>query len=206
MGLGLTQFDFIVLGLLLISGAVGFARGAVREVAALFALVAAAALAIFGLPVAGPIVREIVKPGWLGTVAALVLVFGVTYVLLRLMGAGLARRVQKTDVLGALDRSVGLAIGLGRGLVVLGALFLMFSAATPQDLQPRWITGATTWPLARNMGRVLTSRAPKGLDIAGRLKPAFERAVQNGSGDRTGAGGYDAPQRGESDDLAERSR
>ena len=36
----MTQFDFIVLGLLLFSAAVGFARGAVREVFALVALVA----------------------------------------------------------------------------------------------------------------------------------------------------------------------
>lgn len=190
----MTQFDFIVLALLLISAAVGFARGAVREIAALVALVAAALLAIFGLPLAGPFFRE-VMPGWIGTVAALIVVFAVTYVALRLIGAGLARQVQRTDVLGALDRSVGLAIGLARGLLVLGALFLMFNAATPKDLQPRWITGATTWPLAGNMGRLLETLAPQGLDIAERLRPAFDRAVRNGSGDRTTTGGYDAPQR-----------
>lgn len=207
MGPGaLTKFDLILLALLLISAAVGFARGAVREVAALVALVAAAFLAIFGLPVMGPIVREVVRPGWLGTVAALVLTFGVTYIVLRLIGAGLARRVQRTDVLGALDRSVGLAIGLGRGLLVLGALYLMFNAATPRDLQPRWITESTTWPLARNMGRFLEALAPQGLNIAGRLKPAFDRAVRGGSGDRTATDGYDAPQSGETDDVVERSR
>lgn len=191
MGLGMTQFDFIVLGLLLLSAAVGFARGAVREVAALLALIVAALLAIFGLPLAAPLFRELIQPGWLGTVAALVTVFGVTYVALRLIGAGLARRVQRTDVLGALDRSVGLLIGLGRGLLVLGALYLMFNAATPRDLQPRWITGAATWPLAANMGRLLEALAPQGLDAAERLRPAFERVVK-GSGDRTATDGYDA--------------
>lgn len=205
MGLGLTQFDLIVLTLLLISGAVGFARGAVREVAALVALVAAAFLAIVGLPVSAPVVREIVRPDWLGTVAALVLVFGVTYVVLRLIGAGLARRVQRTDVLGALDRSVGLLIGLGRGLLVLGALYLMFNAATPQDLRPRWITEAKTWPLATEMGDLLESLAPQGLDLAARLGPAFDNAVRDGSGDRRVTDGYDAPRTGETDDL-ERSR
>jgi membrane protein required for colicin V production len=205
MGLGLTQFDIIVLGLLAVSGIVGFMRGAVREIAALVALVAAAGLAIFSLSTTAPMVREVVKPGWLGTVAALVLVFGATYILLRLLGAALARKVHGADVLGALDRSVGLAIGLGRGLVVLGALFLMFNAATPQDLRPKWITGATTWPLASNMGRLLQALAPKGLDVAGRLKPAFDRAVRDGSGDRTATDGYEAAHPGESGDL-EKSR
>lgn len=195
----MTQFDFIVIALLLISAAVGFARGAVREVAALFALVAAGALAIFGLPVFAPLFREAIA-GWLGTVAALVVVFAVTYVALRLIGAGLARQVQRTQMLGFLDRSLGLLIGLGRGLIVLGALYLMFIAATPRDLQPRWITGAATWPAARNMGRLLESLAPKGLDVAGRIKPAFDRAVRDGSGDRSTTEGYDAR------DSAERSR
>lgn len=206
MGLGMTQFDFIVLALLLISAAVGFARGAVREIAALVALVAAAALAIIGLPVAAPFMREIVRPGWLGTVAALVVVFGVTYILLRLLGAALAHRIQRTDVLGALDRSLGLAIGLGRGLVVLGALFLMFNAATPADLRPRWITGATTWPLARNMGRLLEALVPRGLDVAGRLKPAFDRAVSDGSRDRTATEGYEARKSDDAGGQAEKSR
>jgi membrane protein required for colicin V production len=201
-----TQFDFIVLALLLISAAVGFGRGAAREIAALAALVGAAAFAIFGLPLFAPMAREVVRPDWLGTAAALLGVFVVTYILLRIVGGGMAQRIQQTDVLGALDRSVGLLIGVGRGLVVLGALNLMFNAATPKDLQPRWITGATTWPLAQNMGRLLTSLAPRGLDIAGRLKPAFDRAVKDGSRDSSVTDGYDARQRDEIDDLVEKSR
>jgi membrane protein required for colicin V production len=199
----LTQFDFIVLALLALSAGVGFLRGAAREIAAFVALVAAALIAIFGLPLFAPMMREIVRPDWLGAVAALVVLFGVTYFALRLIGAHVARRIQETHFIGALDRSVGLLIGLGRGLIVLGALFLMFNAATPADLQPRWITGATTWPLARNMGEFLKTLAPQGLDIAGRLKPAFDRAV---AGDRDVTGGYDARQRDSMDDLVERSR
>jgi membrane protein required for colicin V production len=203
---GVTQFDLLVAALLLISAAVGFARGAAREIAALVALVGAAAFAVFGLPVFSPMVRHVVHPNWLGTVATLVLVFVVTYILLRLVGGALARQIQQSNFIGTLDRSVGLFIGLARGLIVLGALNLLFNAATPKDLQPRWITGATTWPLAQNMGRLLTALAPKGLDIAGRLKPAFDRAVGDAIGDRPVTDGYDARQRGEIDDLVEKSR
>jgi membrane protein required for colicin V production len=197
-----TQFDFIVLALLGVSAAIGFARGAVREVFALAALVVAAGLAVLGLPMFGPIARDIVRPEWLGTLVAIVLVFVVAFVALRLIGATLARRVQNTQMLGFLDRSLGLLIGLGRGLIVLGALFLMFNAATPEDLRPRWITGAQTWPLAANMGRLLDELAPKGLDVAGRLKPAFDRAV---AGDRSTTDGYEAPNSTDPD-RPERSR
>jgi membrane protein required for colicin V production len=130
----------------------------------------------------------------------------VVYVVLRLVGAGVARRIHGTDVLGALDRTVGLAIGLVRGLVVLGALYLMFNAATPVDIRPHWITGARTWPLAADMGRLIEALAPKGLDAAGRLKPVFVRAVSEPSGDRTTTEGYDARERGRIDDLVEKSR
>jgi membrane protein required for colicin V production len=173
-----TQFDFIVLGLLLISAAVGFARGAVREV---------------------------VKPGWLGTIASLVVVFLVAFIALRLIGAVIARQVQNTQMLGFLDRSLGLLIGLGRGLIVLGALFLMFNAATPDDLRPRWITGAKTWPLAAGMGGIIEGLVPQGLDLADRMKPAFDRAVGEGSRDRTATDGYEAREP-TSTDRQERSR
>lgn len=188
----MTQFDFIVLGLLLISAAVGFVRGAVLEVFALLALLGAAAVAIFGLPVFGPMIRDVIKPEWLGTAASLVLLFVVAFVALRLTGAAIARQVQNTQMLGFLDRSLGLLIGLGRGLIVLGALFLMFNAATPQDLRPKWITGAQTWPLATSMGGLILKLVPPGLDLAGRMKPAFDRAVGDGSGDRSATDGYEA--------------
>lgn len=202
----MTKFDIIVLGLLALSGVVGFVRGAIREVVALTALVAAALIAILGLPAYAPFAQDVVRQGWLGSAVGLVLVFVAAYVALRLIGAFLARQVQQTHILGVLDRTVGLFIGLVRGLVVLGALFLMFNAATPRDLQPAWITGAATWPLAGNMGRLLEALAPKGMDIAGRLKPAFSRAAGEASRDRSTTEGYEAQTRREIDDLVEKSR
>lgn len=201
----MTQFDIIVLGLLAVSAGVGFFRGAVREVFALVALVVAAGLAIFGLPAFGPMFHGFIQPGWLGTACALVGVFGIAFIALRLIGAGIARQVQSTQMLGFLDRSLGLLIGLGRGLIVLGALYLMFNAATPEDLRPKWITGARTWPVASNMGRLLETLAPQGLDVAGRLQPAFEHAIGDGSGDRSATDGYEAREPTDSD-RQERSR
>jgi membrane protein required for colicin V production len=214
MGLGLTQFDLIVLVLLGISAAVGFARGAVREIVALVALLVGAAIAIFTLHESAPLARRLIHPDWLGTAVALVGVFLVAYLLVRAVGGLVARQMQDSDFLGALDRSIGLLIGLGRGLIVLGALNLLFTAATPEDLRPHWIVGSATWPLSQNMGRLLSALAPKGLDIAGRLKPAFDRAVHSAAhdaahdalDDRLKSEGYDARQRGEIENLVEKSR
>jgi membrane protein required for colicin V production len=210
----MTQFDLLVFALLGVSAAVGFVRGAAREIAALVSLVAAAAIAVFALAPASHVARRMVHPEWLAAACALVVVFLVAYIALRLVGLSIARQIQETRLIGSLDRSVGLAIGLARGLIVLGALNLMFNAATPKDLQPHWIVGATTWPLAQDMGKVLKAIAPKGLDIAGRVKPAFDRAVRSAVhdaardalDDRLKSEGYDARQRGEIEDLVEKSR
>lgn len=188
----MTQFDILVLILLGVSAFVGFVRGAVREIVALIALFAAAGIAVFGLPVFAPLVRSVVSPPWLASAVALVAVFLVVLIALRLLGAGLARQVRNTQMLGILDRALGLLIGLGRGMVILGALYLMFNAATPADLQPGWMTGARSWPAAARMGKLLQDLAPRGLDLAGRLKPAFARAVHDGSRDRTTTEGYEA--------------
>jgi membrane protein required for colicin V production len=210
MGLGLTQFDIIVLILLLISAGVGFARGALLEIVSLVALVVAALAAVFGLPAAVPVVQKVIHLEWLATAAALVLIFVVVFASIRMVGAVIAHRLQETYFLGTLDRSLGLALGLIRGLIVLGALELMFVAATPESLQPHWILGSSTWPLAKTMGHLDAALAPQGLDIAARLKPAFDKALHDAKhdaiDDRLKSEGYDARQRREIENLVEKSR
>ena len=74
-------------------------------------------------------------------------------------------------------------------------------------MQPGWITGARTWPLAGDMGRLIEAAAPEGLHAADRLKPIFVHAVDEPSGDRSATEGYDARKHGEADDLVvEKSR
>jgi membrane protein required for colicin V production len=207
----MTQFDLLVFILLAVSAAVGFARGAAREVAAFVALIGAALIAIFTLTPAARLARHFIKTEWLAAGCALVAVFVVAYVVLRFVGLMVARHVQETHFVGALDRSVGLAIGLVRGLIVLGALELMFVAATPEDIRPHWIVGAATWPLAQDMGKALKAVAPKGLDVAEKLKPAFARsfhdaakdAARQALDDRLKKEGYDAPHRARIEDLVE---
>jgi len=206
----MTQFDFIVLALLGVSGLFGFLRGAMREIVALVALLVAAAAAVFGLHWSAPIAHHAIKTDWLATALALVAVFVAVYLVIRLIGALIVMQLQNSDFIGALDRSLGLAIGLVRGLLVLGAFNLAFLAATPEDLRPHWIVGAVTWPMAQDMGKLLTALAPKGLDIAGRLKPAFDHALHSAAhdavDDRLKSEGYDARQRREIEDLVEKSR
>jgi membrane protein required for colicin V production len=201
-----TKFDYIVLALLVISALIGFVRGAVRELVALLALIAGAAAALLGLPYALPLAVRLAHPHWLATGLAGGLLFVGAYIGMRLVGAVLVKRIKGTNVLGALDRTIGLLIGVARGFVVLGALYLMFIAATPEDLRPEWITKARTWPLAQDMGALLTGLAPQGKAAAVRLGPSLQRVSSDPSRDRSTTGEYEARRGGEADDLVEMTR
>ena len=102
----MTLFDIMALTLLAVSGGVGFFRGAVREMATVLALLVAAAAALWGLRFSGPLMRGMLEPVWAANVAAVLLVFVVIYIALRLIGGRIANRVQATNVLGFLDLSL----------------------------------------------------------------------------------------------------
>ncbi|HEX5379116.1 MAG TPA: CvpA family protein [Phenylobacterium sp.] len=203
-------FDIIVFSILVASAGLGFIQGATREMVSVIALLIAAVAAIYGLRITGPIGRDMIDPDWAGTVAALAVTFVVVYAALRLLGAGFTRGIQQAPVLGILDRTVGLGFGLVRALVFLGACNLAFMAATPPSLTPKWLAGATFYPMTQAAGVMLRAFAPKGLDMAGKLTPALGAAVRDGSanrkGDSAGDQGYDARDRGGIDDLVEKSR
>ena len=203
-------FDVIVLSIFLISAGFGFWQGATREMVGVVAFVAAVAAAVYGLRFTGALGRRLIDPDWAGTVAALVLTFILVYATLRLLGAGLARRIKETQVLGMLDRTIGLGFGLVRAFVFLGLFNLAFTAATPPSLTPGWLTGSTFYPLTETAGQLLRRLAPKGADMAGKLTPALTKAVHDGSAkpsrDLGRDGGYDARERGQIDDLVEKSR
>lgn len=203
-------FDIVVLSILLASAGVGFYQGAAREMVAVLSFLIAAVVALLALRFTGPMGRAIVDPDWAGTAGAVLATFVLVYGALRLTGAGLARRIQETQILGLLDRTVGLGFGLIRAFVVLGAFNLAFNAATPVELRPKWMTGAVFYPMTTAAAQILKAFAPRGLDMANRLKPAVSEAVREGSANAprdSGDGrGYDARDRGSIDDLVEKSR
>ena len=206
----MSAFDAIILAILVASAGLGFMRGATREMISVIALLVAAVAALYGLKFSGPIGRALVNPDWLGTVVAAVGSFFVVYFILQWLGDSFAKGIQKIQVLGLLDRSVGLGFGLVRAFVFLGACNLAFNAATPPDLRPAWLDKSTFYPMTASAGALLKSLAPKGLDLAGRLKPVLEGAVRDGSAnperDSGGSEGYDARNRDGIDDLVEKSR
>jgi len=202
----MTQFDFIVLLVIAVSAFIGFVRGATRELVTALSFILAAIISLLLLRITGPMARAMFDPDWLAVGVALVLVFLAAYIGLRLLGGRLSKGVKETAGLGTLDRTVGVGIGLVRALVVLGAFNLVFNAATPAARSPQWIKGAALYPLTAASGKMLMAFAPQGQAAAGKIRPAIDKAVREGSGEMPDGEGYDAGDLKSVDDLVEKSR
>ena len=216
----MTLFDLIAILIILVSGTVGYVRGAAREVITVLAFILAVVVAVIGLRVSGPIARHAIHPGFLANAVAILVVFAAVYMLLRLLGSGFTRRLHEAESFGALDKLVGVGFGLLRALVLLGVFYLVFNAATPSERMPHWIKGGVLYPLSAASGHVLMALAPKGSAVADKVAPVLERAVRDGDSDQppsskpkprakapTSTGpGYDEQSRAGVDALVEKSR
>jgi membrane protein required for colicin V production len=204
-----TPFDVIAGLLLIVSGAVGFARGASRELTSALSFILAAAIALFGLRISGPIFRALMDPDWAATASALIVVFVVAFILLRVIAGRLTAGLHDS-ALGILDRAVGVGFGLMRALMVLGVFNLLFNMATPPDRIPTWVGKSIFYPVSAASARVLKVFAPKGEALASKLAPAIKKAVREGSDNapdgKPSDSGYDQNQRQTLDDLVEKSR
>ncbi len=210
----MTLFDIIALLILGVSTLIGFARGALREVTMVVAVVVAGAAAIFTLPFIGPMARASVQPSWAANTVALLIVFLAVYILVRVIAAAITRGVHSTRTLGTLDRVIGSGFGLVRGLAVLGVFNLAINLVPPPSGVPAWVGAAKLYPLSLSCARTLLALAPKGSALAGRLTPAITGAVSDGSSSpatssaigQSQDNGYSHAARKGLDDAVEKSR
>jgi hypothetical protein len=83
----------------------------------------------------------------------MIIVFLAVYILLRVLGASLTKRIHQTKALGSVDRFAGIGVGAVRALVLIGVFHLVFHTATPVERLPAWMTGAPPTRSARRGGR-----------------------------------------------------
>lgn len=172
------MFDLIVLVVLVVSGLIGWARGATREILTVLAFLLAAMFAVATLGLSGAVARHTIHPEWLANGVSLIVVFIIAYVALRIAGGVMASKVKTHEHLGPVDRAVGVGFGIIRALVLLGAFNIVLNLATPADRMPHWISGAFLYPLTSVSAKVLKAFAPSGKAVAGKVAPAIEDAVR----------------------------
>ncbi len=175
----MSPFDVAAGLVLLVSCLIGWFRGGAREVAGVAALAVAAVVAFMAVRYTGPIAAHLVKTPWLANVAAILSVFVVLYIVLRIIASGITRRIHDSSLLGGLDSLLGGAFGLARALIVLGLGAMVITAVTPPDKQPGWIRDAFLFPLSAASAQALKTLAPRGVAFAETLAPAMSNAMRS---------------------------
>jgi membrane protein required for colicin V production len=182
--------DFILFGIMLVSGILALARGLTRELLSLVAWVSAAVAGFFAaqqkqlldlvLPyVDKPLLAQIA----VGAVAALFVLIVVSIISVKV-----SDRVVDSAV-GAFDRSLGFLFGLARGLVLVSAAYLFYGWLQPPENQEDWIRNAQSLPLVRGLSEFLVSLMPP--DIADTLsKTALTNPEGNVTPPAPGEQGY----------------
>lgn len=179
----MTGYDVFVIIVLLFSAAAGWVRGGVREIITLLSAALAALAALITLPWTAIAGRAAVDPDWAGTVLAAVLTFFIIYFGLRIAGSMLSKSAQAHPQLGWVDRGLGVAVGVVRALILIGAVHLVIVAAL-SDRTPRWLADALLYPVSAVGAKAIQVVLPgigRGVDA---ISPVVGSSVREGfSGD-----------------------
>jgi membrane protein required for colicin V production len=165
-GLGLTAFDAVAIGVLLISAVMAFARGLIREVFSIVAFFAALFAALWGhrflSPSLGMMGNEL-----FATLAAGFLIFLIVFVAITILTSMVAKLAHSSGEIGALDRGAGMLFGAARGILIVALFVVLVRAVTgspqtsPQAAPPNWLVNAKTYPFFERTAVVLEGLVPQ---------------------------------------------
>ena len=195
----MTLFDVLAGLLLIISALTAFMRGATKELTGMLAFIIAALISILCLRFSAAVLRGMMNPDWAAVTAALLIVFVIVFLILKIVAGQITSKVQGAGALGTVDRVIGAAFGLIRALVILGAFTLLVQLAGGETGPPKWVSEARLYPLTAGAGKVLKAFAPDAFAAAGKLAPAVKDAVRDGAG-------YSDDERKAMDDAVEKAR
>ena len=155
----LTFVDILVALVLVISTLYAAWRGFLQETLSIFALVAAGFAALYFGPWLLPWMHRHIGAMWLAIVAADAVVFLVVYLPLAFISRRISNAVRRSAI-GPLDRVLGVAFGLIRGLVIVGLAYIGFVYFVPAQDHPSSLTHARTLPLMQRTAKLLRSLVP----------------------------------------------
>jgi membrane protein required for colicin V production len=160
--------DFILFGIMLISGILALYRGFTREVLSLLAWVAAAVAAYFAIQQKQllDLVLPYVEKPVLAQIAVGAVAFLIVLIVVSVISVKISDRVVDSAV-GAFDRTLGFVYGLLRGLVLVSVAYLFYGWLQPPENQEDWIRNAQSLPVVRGVSEFLVGLMPP--DIADTL-------------------------------------
>jgi membrane protein required for colicin V production len=142
-----TWADYVILGILVISGLLGLMRGFVREILSLLAWVAAVALAVHFSDQVAVYLQQLIEAAPLRKAAAFCLILFVVLIVGALLGSLVASVLSGAGLSGT-DRVVGLIFGALRGGILV-ALLVLVGGLTPAPRATWWKESTLIPPFER---------------------------------------------------------
>jgi membrane protein required for colicin V production len=163
-----TFLDFILLGIMLVSGLLALARGFTREVLSLVAWGAAAVAAYFAIK--QPNFVEFAKTNIpyldkeiLAQIAVGATAFLIVLIIVSIISVKISDYVVDSSA-GSFDRTLGFIFGVGRGFIFVAIAYLFYGWLLPFEKQQSWVRNAYSLPMIKSAGEGLLSFMPP--DIA----------------------------------------
>ena len=159
--LPLSIADFVLLGIIFLSGSLAYFRGAVREFFFLATWGGAVAATFYLYRFTLPMVS-----GWVGEdplIAALANTAGlfvISLTVLTLISMVSVKRAEDSK-LSIHDRSLGFVFGLVRGVLVVCLIYLLYTSMVPTyEEQPEWLREARLTPVVAKGAEIMLALAP----------------------------------------------
>lgn len=154
-----TLLDIIVLSVMLISGILAMVRGFLREVFSILSWVIAAGVTVYFYKQALPYVKQYISQDTAALATTVAILFLGTLLISSIVTARISDVVLDSRI-GALDRTLGFAFGLARGLLLMVIALLFFNWLVPPEKQPPWVAQAKSLPALTNAGEWLKAQLP----------------------------------------------
>lgn len=155
-----TLFDLAVVLVIVASTLLAMFRGLAREALTVLAWAGAIAIAWYGFEAVQGVAQQTIDTPWLADTAALIVVFVVPLILLKIVAAVLAEQIP-TGWVGRVDRSAGALFGAARGFLIVAAGYLVMGLVMSPEQQPGWVRDARLLPYVQDAARLLQGVLPE---------------------------------------------
>ena len=160
----ITWLDFLLLGVMLISGLLAMIRGFMREVLSIAAWAAAAVAVVLLYNRLLPIAKANLPGGdFVASAAVIGGVFLVTLLIVSVITVRISDMILDSRI-GALDRTLGFLFGLGRGLIIVVVAFLFFAWLVKPESRPEGVRNAKSLKVLEGTGEWLQTLLPQDMD------------------------------------------
>ncbi len=160
--MGFTLLDFILLGIMAVSGLLALMRGFTREALSLIAWIAAGAAGYFASqqPQFYTALQGFLDKPLFAQVAVGLSTFIVLLIVLSIVSVRISDTVIDSAA-SAVDRTIGFVYGLARGLILVSLAYMLYAGFILQpERHEEWIKGAQSVGLIKSTGELICGLAP----------------------------------------------